>query len=116
MNKKILGALLSTLMVVSFAGCGLKSPTTETVKEGVEKETATPKANQVEPTAGESEITLVYAEVNPLDTIVGQTGTAFNKAYLFFRRYTRFKNSCAGIRIYDRCSRSPRRNSRPHCL
>lgn len=84
MSKKILVALLSTLMAVSFTGCGLKSPTTETVKEEVNKETTNPETtkpetNQVEKTATEPEITLIYAEVNPLDTIVGQTGTAFKE-------------------------------------
>ncbi len=73
MNKKILATILSSLMVVSFAGCGLKSPT----------ETAVPKEeNKTEgaaTTASAPEVTLVYAEVNPLDTIVGQTATAFKE-------------------------------------
>lgn len=75
MNKKILATILSSLMIVSFAGCGLKSPTeTTTPKEENKTEEATATAPASEP-----EVTLVYAEVNPLDTIVGQTATAFKE-------------------------------------
>ncbi|ONI38152.1 C4-dicarboxylate ABC transporter substrate-binding protein [Candidatus Epulonipiscium fishelsonii] len=49
-----------------ISGCGLQAPTAPEVPN-TEKTT--------EQTA--AEITLVYAEVNPLDSIVGQTGTAF---------------------------------------
>lgn len=56
MKKKILAALLSVTMVLSMAACGSSGngKTGDTVK-------------------------LVYAEVNPLDTIVGQTATAFKE-------------------------------------
>jgi len=96
MNKKILAIFLSMLLMVSVAGCGLKSPDEEPAKEDTTtteetateetateetatedtttEETATEDTTMVEP-----EVTLVYAEVNPLDTIVGQTGTAFKE-------------------------------------
>lgn len=57
--------LVLVLMVAALAGCGTKAP-------------AQPPA-QGEAPAAQPEITLVYAEVNPLDTIVGQTGTAFKE-------------------------------------
>ena len=68
MNKKILAAFLSGFMVLSLGGCGMKSPTQTPVKETTAPATATAP-----------EVTLVYAEVNPLDTIVGQTDTAFKE-------------------------------------
>lgn len=67
MNKKIVATFLSTFMVLSLAGCSMKSPTETPVKEET-------KTTETAP-----EVTLVYAEVNPLDTIVGQTGTAFKE-------------------------------------
>lgn len=80
MKKKILAVLLSTMMVVSLSACGLKTPEqTKTTDTNVEGNTeTTPEAE----TPGSDEdkepvVTLVYAEVNPLDTIVGQTDTAF---------------------------------------
>ncbi|MGH4052008.1 MAG: TRAP transporter substrate-binding protein [Clostridium sp.] len=66
MNKKIVAILLSTLMVLSLGGCGMKTPDKTPVKEKTE-------------TTAAAEVTLVYAEVNPLDTIVGQTDTNFKE-------------------------------------
>lgn len=68
MKKKLVSALLCVAMVASLAGCGLKSPDSGSVT------TAAKGGSTVEP-----EVTLVYAEVNPLDTIVGQTATAFKE-------------------------------------
>jgi tripartite ATP-independent transporter DctP family solute receptor len=62
-------SLVLMLIVAALAGCGMKSPTEEPAKEEAKQEGTTT----------EPEITLVYAEVNPLDTIVGQTGTAFKE-------------------------------------
>lgn len=83
MKKKILAALLSATMVVSLSACGLKTPentetpaATETTKEET-TETANDTAS--EETANQAQVTLVFAEVNPLDTIVGQTDTAFKE-------------------------------------
>lgn len=66
-KKKILAAFLSGFMILSLGGCGLKSATTTAVKEETTASATAP------------EVTLVYAEVNPLDTIVGQTDTAFKE-------------------------------------
>lgn len=57
MKKKLLSVLLCTTMVLSMAACGSGSG----------------KGSSDQP------VKLVYAEVNPLDTIVGQTATAFKE-------------------------------------
>ena len=79
MSKKIAAILLSALLMTSLAGCGLKSPTETAPKEEgtteeVAEETPAEGTSDVEP-----EFTFVYAEVNPLDTVVGQTGSEFKK-------------------------------------
>lgn len=99
MKKRWLSALLCTAMVAgSMAGCGLKSPETATTAapaatEAPAESKATEAAEATEATeaekdaeaanvpdaSGDPEVTLVYAEVNPLDTIVGQTDTAFKE-------------------------------------
>ena len=97
MRKRFLGLALSAAMVASLAGCGLKSPETattaaateaaateaatteaaaETTAEAAKDDTATA---DVPDASGDPAVTLVYAEVNPLDTIVGQTDTAFKE-------------------------------------
>lgn len=83
MKKRITAIFLSALLVVSLSGCGLKSPdapaepkpTEETGKDDVAKDEGSKDAA----TDGGPAITLVYAEVNPLETIVGQTGTKFKE-------------------------------------
>jgi tripartite ATP-independent transporter DctP family solute receptor len=78
MKKKILAALLSATMVVSLSACGLKAP--EKTEAPTATETTTEEtAETANDTANKAQVTLVYAEVNPLDTIVGQTDTAFKE-------------------------------------
>lgn len=96
MKKRFLGLALSAAMVASLAGCGLKSPettTTAAATEAAATEAATTAAAEttaeaakdsaatadVPDASSDPEVTLVYAEVNPLDTIVGQTDTAFKE-------------------------------------
>ena len=69
MNKKKFIAVLSCLVLTvgMLAGCSMKSPTKSTVKDTTKAAASAP------------EVTLVYAEVNPIDTIVGQTDTAFKE-------------------------------------
>lgn len=85
MKKRLLSTTLCAAMVaVSLAGCGSAKTdsttaapaeaTTAAAGESKAEDTTTAAADAVEP-----EVTLVYAEVNPLDTIVGQTGTAFKE-------------------------------------
>ncbi len=90
MKRKVLSALLCAVMVVSMTACGLKeaeAPAAETKTEtkteapAAEDKTETPaaedKAETPAPAIDGDPVTLVYAEVNPLDTIVGQMATAF---------------------------------------
>lgn len=100
MRKKFLCAALGAAMVCSMAGCGLKSPETATTaattaaetkaeetkaeetkaEESKAEETKAEAAGEVnEQAAKDPEVTLVYAEVNPLDSIVGKTGVAFKE-------------------------------------
>ncbi len=81
--KKLVSALLATAMLFSLAACG-----------GGEKPGNNGSANNPGSNAGQSnpvsggdvgdvandpKVTLVYAEVNPLDTIVGQTASEFKR-------------------------------------
>lgn len=86
MKKKVLAALLCVAMAASMSGCGLKTPeqpaaSTETPAAATDTAASTEAATEAaaDTTAAEPEITLVFAEVNPLDTIVGQTDTAFKE-------------------------------------
>ncbi len=91
--RKLFALTLSTAMVLSMAACGLKSPEPAATEATT---TAAATETQAETTAGDAAetteagadaavepvgpaVTLVYAEVNPLDTIVGQTDTAFKE-------------------------------------
>ncbi len=94
MKKRIVSAVLCTAMVAgSLVGCGSKKAeettaattaaateaATEAAKEeteAAEGETKAAEAGAYD-TANMPEVTLVYAEVNPLDTIVGQMATDF---------------------------------------
>ena len=82
MKRRVLSVLLTVAMVLTMSACGLKEPevpATETKEEVSEAKEEAPKAEvkaeAPAETAVEPEVTLVYAEVNPLDTIVGQTAT-----------------------------------------
>jgi len=70
MKKKIVALLLSAVMVFALSACGLKAPDEE--KKDDKSTSASDKGN-------DAEVTLVFAEVNPLDTIVGQFDTAFKE-------------------------------------
>ena len=87
MKKKLLSAILCGAMVLSVTACGVKAPeapaapeTKEEVKEEAPAEEVKEEVAEEAPAEKvEPEVTLVYAEVNPLDTIVGQTATAFQE-------------------------------------
>ena len=73
--KSLSLSLVLVLIVAALAGCGVQKPVqSPTNEESKKEETKKKETNKSEP-----EITLVYAEVNSLDTIVGQTGTAFKE-------------------------------------
>ena len=103
MKKRWIGSFLCAAMVAgSLAGCGLKTPdepttaaettaAATTAEADAKAETAAAGAGEAEkgaPEGGEAaagaydtanmpEVTLVYAEVNPLDSIVGQMASDF---------------------------------------
>ena len=97
MKKRLMSAAVGMVLAASLAGCGLKSPdTATTAAETTTAEAAAETKAEAEDTQAEAEtegaeegaaadasgdpaVTLVYAEVNPLDTIVGQTATAFKE-------------------------------------
>lgn len=69
MKKKVVSALLCVAMVASLAACG-----------GSDKPAEAPAEDAaVEEDASAEAITLTYAEVNPIDSIVGQMATAFKE-------------------------------------
>lgn len=92
MKKKVLSVLMGLALVASMTACGLQAPAetsdsgssaaaTESAPAAAEPEAAAADdsaATESAPAAAaEPEVTLVYAEVNPLDTIVGQMATKF---------------------------------------
>ncbi len=89
MKKRFVSTVLCAAMVAgSLAGCGLKTPETTAAAPAPETTTAaaaeeTKAAAEETAAAAEAsdtpEVTLVYAEVNPLDTIVEQMATAFKE-------------------------------------
>lgn len=89
MKKRFLSAALCAAVVCSsLAGCGLKTPdapatTAAPAATEAPATTAAPAGDATEaPAAAEStdpQITLVMAEVNPLDTIVGKTDVKFKE-------------------------------------
>ena len=91
MKKRWISTALCAAMVAgSLAGCGLKSPdattaapaATEAPTEAAKAEGDAAEEAKTEAAADTSdmpEVTLVMAEVNPLDTIVGQTDSKFKE-------------------------------------
>jgi len=81
MKKKWLCMILGTAMVVEIlAGCGQKSLDTQktsTTAEADNTENISDELSDEYSTTDMPEVTLVYAEVNPLDTIAGQMATDF---------------------------------------
>ncbi len=67
--RKLLGIALALAMVLSLAACG-GAPASSAAP-------AAPAAPAGNDAASDPAVTLVYAEVNPMDTIVGRTGEFF---------------------------------------
>ncbi|MDR1559049.1 MAG: TRAP transporter substrate-binding protein [Clostridiales bacterium] len=78
MKKNWIALSLCAIIALAAAGCGLQTPTAASASPAAESETAAEQQTAAPKPAADA-ITLVYAEVNPLDTIVGQTGTAFKE-------------------------------------
>ncbi len=85
MKRRFLSALMAVTMVISLAACGVTAPeapaeapaATEKKEEAAPAQTETETATETTPAA--DAITLVMAEVNPLDTIVGMTDQKFKE-------------------------------------
>ena len=82
--KKLTALLLALIMVLSLVACGNSTTpaATEAPKTDAPAATEAPAAPAGDPASdgdasNDPAVTLVYAEVNPLDTIVGQTATYF---------------------------------------
>lgn len=83
MKRKFLAALICATLAVSLSACGLKSPSGDSEGEKndtkTEDKTEDKKEDKKDDSASDETVTLVYAEVNPLDTIVGKTATTFKE-------------------------------------
>ncbi|HWP50166.1 MAG TPA: TRAP transporter substrate-binding protein [Clostridia bacterium] len=78
MKMKLTSALLAATMILSLAACGggASAPASSAAPAPSSSAPASSTAGGV---ANDPKVKLTYAEVNPLDTIVGQTGTAFKE-------------------------------------
>lgn len=81
MKKKILTALLCVTMVCGLAACGVSAPETPAAGTAAQESTtaATTESKEAAQEPAADAITLVMAEVNPLDTIVGMTDQKFKE-------------------------------------
>ncbi|MBQ7564518.1 MAG: TRAP transporter substrate-binding protein [Lachnospiraceae bacterium] len=86
--KKIVSILLAGTMALGLTACGLSAapeataaPAADTAatEEAAPAEEAAPEANADAAAAGDPAVTLVMAEVNPLDTIVGRMDSKFKE-------------------------------------
>lgn len=79
--KKIISAMLAALMIMSLAACGGGGSNGGDAAGGGAAATPQDDLSSVDTSdvANDPAVTLVYAEVNPLDTIVGQTGQHFKE-------------------------------------
>ena len=77
MNKRILALLLALVMVFALAACtSTKTPDTPDTPDN---STAPVDGDNAGDVASDPKVTLVYAEVNPEDSIVGQTALEFKR-------------------------------------
>ena len=79
--KKLISALMAGAMMFGLVACGggstaSPSPSASAPAPSASAPVESASAGDV---ANDPKVTLVYAEVNPLDTIVGQTATAFKE-------------------------------------
>lgn len=74
-NFKVLSlSLVLVLVVASLVGCGMQKP-----EQTSEQPTSSEENQEKTTSSSEPEVTLVYAEVNPLDSIVGQMATFYKE-------------------------------------
>jgi len=75
--KKVFSALLAASMMLGLAACGASG--SSSAAPAADSTPAADSAAATGDVASDPHVKLVYAEVNPLDTIVGQTATAFKE-------------------------------------
>lgn len=80
-QSKVLAVTMAGAMAVSMAACGstASSPAPAAESTPASSTDAASTDAAAGDVANDPAVTLVYAEVNPLDTIVGQTGSAFKE-------------------------------------
>ena len=87
MKKKIIATFLAVATVLSMSACGVSAPEAPAAPAATDATEAAAETPAADATAAEAEavtptadaITLVMAEVNPLDTIVGMTDQKFKE-------------------------------------
>lgn len=89
MKKKLLSLTLVGVMALALAACGLQSPEqpaqeapaaeAPAAEEPAAEEPAAEETTSEYPAANDPAVTFVMAEVNPLDTIVGQMDSKFKE-------------------------------------
>ncbi len=80
MKKKLISSLLAGAMILGLAACGGGNTSAPAAsKPAASAPAASAPAAPAGDASGDPKVTLVYAEVNPLDTIVGQTASEFKR-------------------------------------
>ena len=74
--KNVAVTVAALVLAVSMTACGSSSSTAASTSTAA---SASAAAGDAAAAANDPKVTLVYAEVNPLDTIVGQTGSHFKE-------------------------------------
>ena len=74
--KNVCVTVAALVLAVSMTACGSSSSTAASTSTAA---SASAAAGDAAAAASDPKVTLVYAEVNPLDTIVGQTGSHFKE-------------------------------------
>lgn len=77
--KKLLALILAAVMLFALAACGQTAAPAATEAPAADAPADAPEADAPTGVAADPQVTLVYAEVNPLETIVGQTATFFKE-------------------------------------
>ena len=79
--KKLISALMAGAMMFGLVACGGGSTASPSPSASAPAPSASApvESSSVGDVDNDPKVTLVYAEVNPLDTIVGQTATAFKE-------------------------------------
>lgn len=79
--KKLISALMAGAMMFGLVACGGGSTASPSPSASAPAPSASApvESSSAGDVANDPKVTLVYAEVNPLDTIVGQTATAFKE-------------------------------------